>query len=525
MKILLSALSTVTCMALSPSASGQTLGEFQSVIPAPQSQALVLPNTHTFQILLTEGMPLVDGSAMLGSNDFTAYIPINGSSTDGYLGLNHEAVPGGVSMHTLEFNEDAKRWNVLLSRPVDFTPVVRTRKNCSGGISPWGTFLSAEEFPDLVDQNSDGLNDVGWIVEIDPVTASVVDHDGDGLPEKLHQLGYFSHENIAVSDDRVTAYMGEDDYRGYVFRFIADQPDDLSTGTLYVLKLDSAWEHGNWVVVPNQHPIDQNNTSALAESLGATSFKNVEDIEIGPDGYQYFGSKISGNLYRFRDDGDSIPHFEVHVRSQPYAINTGSSVVMEPWGIGIDNLVFDNEGNLWVCQDGDHNHIWVVRPDHSMSSPHIDLFARTPLGSEPTGMTFSPDNKFMFMSLQHPWSGNTFLQFDATGTKVSFNRSTTVVISLNDWLGTIEPEVSSTDLILPMANPVVDQLDLQFIDADHFNVQITVHDLAGRFMMGRMDQYLPAASLINLPVRHLPRGIYLLTIIADGKQQVVRFVR
>ncbi|MBA2762760.1 MAG: T9SS type A sorting domain-containing protein, partial [Segetibacter sp.] len=86
-------------------------------------------------------------------------------------------------------------------------------------------------------------------------------------------------------------------------------------------------------------------------------------------------------------------------------------------------------------QDGGDNHIWVVSPAHTAASPAIKVFANTPRGSEPTGITFSPDYKFMFISLQHPSSSNTLGQTDVAGDNVIFNTHTTLVIARKENLG------------------------------------------------------------------------------------------
>src|SRR5690606_7393626 len=58
-----------------------------------------------------------------------------------------------------------------------------------------------------------------------------------------------------------------------------------------------------------------------------------------------------------------------------------------------------------------------------------------PAGSEPTGMTFSPDNKFMFVSIQHPSGSNTTEMIDASGTPIIFNKETAIVIARKEFLG------------------------------------------------------------------------------------------
>jgi len=123
-----------------------------------------------------------------------------------------------------------------------------------------------------------------------------------------------------------------------------------------------------------------------------------------------------------------------------YEIETANGVVTEQWGDGNDNLTFDDKGNLWVLQDGGLNYIWVIRPNHSQGAPQVLLHSSMLAGSEPTGLTFTPDFKYGFFSVQHPNGGNAPQQ-DATFNDVTFNASATVVFSLNQYLGAQAPVV------------------------------------------------------------------------------------
>jgi hypothetical protein len=116
-----------------------------------------------------------------------------------------------------------------------------------------------------------------------------------------------------------------------------------------------------------------------------------------------------------------------------YDVDGAGPLGSEPWNTGNDNLAFDGEGNLWVLQDGGNGHIWVVAPTHTQASPQVRIFAKTPAGSEPTGITFSPDYNFMFVSFQHPSASTA--QTDAAGNSVTWNTHTTVVIARTSVLG------------------------------------------------------------------------------------------
>jgi len=414
-----------------------------TAVPAgAQTGQLVIPSTHTFQYLMKQGdlytNPIAGITAMPANNDYTAYLPINGSSTHGYLSVNHENNPGGVSMLEVNYNQYTGLWEVNNSQPVDFSGVVKTVRNCSGGITPWGTVITSEEDLSSGDANSDGYQDSGWHIEIDAVTKTIKDQDGNGTPDKLWALGRSTKENICFAPDSLTSYFGLDaGTTSYIYKFVADQKANLSSGTLYVLKQDVFLSNtAYWVQVPNTTQADRNNCQSLSTGLGARSFNKVEDVEYGPDNKIYFTSSNDSRIYRFSDNPSGINDFEIYVQGGnfTYTSNAGTSTGSFA---NCDNLVFDPEGNLYVNIDGNTNPFWVVRPGHSTVSPKVELFAKIPSGAESTGTTFSPDGKFMFVSIQHPNAGNTFVNVDAAGTNQVFNRGYTIVIARKDDLGSL----------------------------------------------------------------------------------------
>ncbi len=410
---------------------------FTSVTPIEQIDTITIPSTHRFQSILKTADPFSKGGGTVPSNfDFTGYVPIMGNSKKGWVAVNHEKNPGGVSIMDVHFNCATGVWVVDSVLPVDFGgELVKTASNCSGGVTPWGTTVTCEEDAPVGDVNADGYEDIGWNVEIDPKTRKVKEY-GNGKREKLWAMGRMSHENIVFKQDSITSYYGEDEPDGNVFKFVANKKTDLSSGTLYALKLsttldpngDPTGTAGTWVTVSNTTKSDRNFTKMVAKLAGASPFNGVEDVEINPvNGDIYFTAKGVGRTYRFTDNGTTVSNFITFVGGQTYPINYGSGVIAEEWGGGNDNLTFDDKGNLWVLQDGGRNHVWVVRPDHTQANPKIELFMTTPSGSEPTGMTFTPDYKYMFISIQEP--AGKVAQKDVKGTSVTFNRSTTLVVA------------------------------------------------------------------------------------------------
>jgi len=128
---------------------------------------------------------------------------------------------------------------------VDFSGVNGTWNNCGASLTPWNTMLSSEEYEPLaipvewirnVEMMSDYLGeqanpyDYGYLVEVSP------DEGGDSvasLVEKRYAMGRFSHEMGIIMPDEITSYHGDDGTGTVLFKFVADEAGDLSTGTLY----------------------------------------------------------------------------------------------------------------------------------------------------------------------------------------------------------------------------------------------------------------------------------------------------
>ncbi len=499
------------------------IGCFTSIAPTAQTTNLLIPDdSHRFQAIHKQGSAYsIGGGTVPGNHDFTAYVPIDGSSTRGHLSINHENTPGGVSMLGLHYDSLSRLWAVDSSQAVDFynEDLVTTTRNCSGGITPWGTVITAEETGNAGDANADGYTDVGWLVEIDPFTARVLEY-GNGKQEKLWAVGNISHENAAILDDEVTLFTGEDGGSSALFKFVADNPRDLTSGKLYTLVLNDPLANyeptgttGTWVEVPNTTKEDRNNTRSLAIALGATNFNGIEDVEVHPlTGQIYFAAKGASRTYRFTEAGNGVTDFETFVGGKSYVLNTQEGVFTEPWGGGNDNLTFDDKGNLWVLQDGGNNYIWMVRDDHTQAEPKVELFASMPIGSEPTGLTFSPDYRFGFFSVQHPSNANQ-PQLDATGEEIAFDASATVIFSIGSELGAQAPVVEFV-------------ADIQVVEQGK---EVTFTDLSANGVTERQwvfDGGVPAVSKDSIvSVKYNGLGFYRvqLTVENDQGQDVVAY--
>ena len=137
--------------------------------------------------------------------------------------------------------------------------IIGTAYNCSGGTSPWGTILSAEEnfqgseaffvgVQENVKPNGGqtsyakgttgeefGLvgEKYGWMVEVDPLDPSF-------RPRKHTWLGRFRHENVAIRAEagrRLVVYMGDDRRGGHTWKFVSNgtitNPADKNNSRLF----------------------------------------------------------------------------------------------------------------------------------------------------------------------------------------------------------------------------------------------------------------------------------------------------
>ena len=431
---------------------GQTIGTFNSVAPGSQQQTFIFPSTHTFQRLIKSGDPLSLGGNLGNSLDFTGYVPIGGSSTNGYLSISSETTPAEVSILQISFDNGTGLWTINNGGKVSLNTndIGEVSRFCSGAVTPNNTIIVSEEDVSSgnINPGVDSYTDRGWLIEIDPATRTVINQTGDNpTADKLWAIGRSNHENATIKSDNTVLYTGADDPGfGYLYKFIPTTPGDLSSGNLYVLQTTGALGNGTWLSIANTTVADRNNCRTLSQAAGAYNFNGIEDVEIGPDGKIYFAAKAEGKVYRFTDNGTigtgaDVSSLEVFAGNDSYPTITSYDVDgvgplgNASWGTGNDNLAFDGDGNLWVLQDGGNNHIWVIAPGHTQASPQVRLFGKTPNGCEPTGITFSPDYKFMFLSFQHPSGSNTTSQTDAASSSVVFNTHTTIVVARSENLG------------------------------------------------------------------------------------------
>ena len=455
---------------------------FKPIDPTDKDD-LVLPRGYKYDVVAAFGDVINKKGDTFGfNNDFTLYFPIDGDKR-GLLWVNHEyssdlfvhgARPangkysaaqiqkmlynqGGSIIEVYRDKEGAWKLDTdskyarritgltpfQLSGPAKgskavggATNVQGTFANCSGGMTLWGTVLSAEENFESTSKDA-GLNDThyGWIVEIDPF-------DPNFKPRKHTALGRFNHENAAVgltNDNRVVVYMGDDKKDACVYKFISKNKyvksrgkanaDLLEEGTLYAANMGS----GKWVplTIENVQKAVKGDADLLkkfqtqadvavhcheaALLVGGTPTDRPEDVEISPFDNTVFiahtnndkHGNFHGHITRFIEEGDDLGaltfDFEI------FAAGGKQSGFSAP-----DNLTFDSLGNLWTVTDmsssklntGIYTHFanngMFVIPTIGKNTGEAFQFASAPVEAELTGPSFTPNETTLFLSIQHP---------------------------------------------------------------------------------------------------------------------------
>lgn len=320
------------------------------------------------------------------------------------------------------------------------TTAIGTLANCSGGITPWNTFITCEENYDgffgetVYDENNVAKKlpsrymgweefydyppeHYGWVVEIDPK---------DGAAQKHIALGRFAHECCTLyhlPDERVVAYTGDDKINEHLYKFVSSKPNSLKEGTLYVADVTQGkWLSMDWQSseILQAHFKDQTEVLIRAREasklLGATELNRPEDIEIDPITGSVFVTltnnvpkgDLHGSILKLDETGGSFD--AMTFESSTYLAGGEENGFSSP-----DNLAFDLAGNLWMTSDMSgsvmnkqgpylsfkNNSLYVI-PRYGVDAGKIIRVASAPRDAELTGPWFSPDGKTLFLSVQHP---------------------------------------------------------------------------------------------------------------------------
>lgn len=407
---------------------GPSTAGFGPLLPDSDS-VLELPRGFSYRIISQTGKPMADGLLSPGRQDGMAAFP--GPEGRVILIRNHEnEYPwrplGPFGMLNERYAEvdpkklyDVRQGNmpciggctVLIYNPKtgrvekEFMRLLGTERNCAGGPTPWGTWITCEETQVTT---KDGYGqDHGYNFEVTPTLTPELE------PAKpLKAMGRFRHEAIAVDPQTGIVYQTEDIGDSSFYRFIPDRPGKLDSGKLQALVIKNGpADTRNNPGATESFPIGQsftvdwvdlddvespnNDLRLQAQRKGAAIFARTEGIWMGED-EMYFacttgGPQMFGQIFRLKPGRKGKPD------TLDLFIESHDSELMQ----NADNLVVAPWGDVIICEDS--------------NAPHKRLVGVTPKGeiyhlakcvynsSELAGACFSPDGQTLFFNVQnHP---------------------------------------------------------------------------------------------------------------------------
>ena len=315
-----------------------------------------------------------------------------------------EPCPGGTT--TIIYDPRSRR------SERQFLSLAGTERNCAGGATPWGSWLSCEE--SVTGPDAKRARAHGWVFEVPASATGPVD------PVPLTALGRFNHEAVAIDPRTGIAYLTEDRPDSLLYRFLPNERGRFAAGgRLQALALPG-WPGGDTRNFPSEGAgafpagsvfrarwFDLSGTDSPKDDLrqrgfaaGAALFARGEGICMGRADLYFCctaGGKIgAGQIFRYRpghEEGtaaekDAPGQLELFVESTDRSLlDNCDNLIMSPWG------------DLLVCEDAKAPCALVgITPGAGLYKFAENAYT----DSELAGVCFAPDGRTLFVNVWDP---------------------------------------------------------------------------------------------------------------------------
>jgi secreted PhoX family phosphatase len=318
------------------------------------------------------------------------------------------------------------------------TSLAGTQMNCSGGIMPWGSWVTCEETvngPDVGNDFTGGDNSLltqkhGYVFDV-PL-------EGTAGAEPVTAAGRFAHEAVSFDPDEGVLYLTEDNF-GFPSGFYRYTPatdpmqgDGLDNdGTLEMLAvagspnahLEGAQQQGQaydvaWVPIADPDPTfpaGTTNDEAIravgdqGRALGAALFSRCEG-QVFSDGVVYFTATQGGGPVEAEEGphGSGFGNGTGQVWAYDTRAMTLTCVFQSPDDDVLDfpdNITTSRDGTLVICEDsGGDNFVRGLTQDGELFDIALNRLRSSSgsprFGDEFAGSTFSPDGHTLFLNIQ-----------------------------------------------------------------------------------------------------------------------------
>jgi secreted PhoX family phosphatase len=329
---------------------------------APDENGIQLPEGFDSRVVA------VAGQAVPGTTYRWHDAPDGGATfataDGGWIYVSNSELSGSGGAGAVRFDSGGR---IIAAYPI----LKGTDRNCAGGPTPWGTWLSCEEVVR------------GRVWECDPAGATEA---------RVHAvMGVFQHEAAAVDPIHRLVYLTEDEGDGRLYRFRPASYPELATGTLEVAVVQnlSAVRAGGtrpvtWEVVPDPSASRKPTREQVA---GATAFDGGEGCWYDA-GVVYFTTKGDGRVWAY-DTARSV-----------ISLLYDDDLTDNPVLTGVDNVfVATRSGDVFVAEDGGDLDIVLITPEREFARL-LKVTGSAHEGSELTGPALSPAGDRLYFSSQ-----------------------------------------------------------------------------------------------------------------------------